>query len=142
MIFKQKYVKLFAVAALGLMPVTQVLAKDVTELNMLGPDREFPRVSRSFPSMDATFSRPGFKRSVAQVAQVRIGSNKQQVVNAIGQPVSAYRDGSWNFNIAFRLPQGNRLVCQYRVYFDTAENVEGTLWRRPQCSNIATGNVR
>jgi hypothetical protein len=142
MMFKQKFVKLLAIAALGMMPVTQALAKDVTELNQLGPDRNFPRVSRSFPSMDATFSRPGFKRSVAQVAQVQIGSKKRQVVSAIGQPVSAYSDGSWNYNIAFRLPQGNRLICQYRVYFDTDENVAGTLWRRPQCSNIATGNVK
>jgi len=142
MMFKRKMVKLLAIAALVVVPAAQALAKDVTELNQLGPDRDFPRVSRSFPSMDATFSRPGLKRSVSQVAQVQIGSNKRQVVDAIGKPVSAYRDGSWNYNIAFRLPQRNRLVCQYRVYFDTDENVAGTLWRRPQCSNIATGKVK
>lgn len=32
---------------------------DVTELNVLGPEKSFPRVSRAYPNMDAEFVRRG-----------------------------------------------------------------------------------
>lgn len=114
---------------------------EVTELNVLGPEKGFPRVSRAYPEMDAEFVRRGTPRTVEQVRRIAIGSSKIQLVRAIGQPVSAYKDGSWNFNVSFRLPQGNRLICQYRVYFDQAEHVAGTVWRRSQCANIAIGKA-
>ncbi len=109
---------------------------DVTELNVLAPEKSFPRVWRDYPAMNAEFERPGTLRSAAQVRSVAIGNSKQQLVRAVGQPVSAYPDGSWNFNIALLLPQRNRLICQYRVYFDDEERVVGTIWRRPQCVEL------
>ncbi len=139
--FKQGLVGGIAAALLGLATVFPAQA-DVTELNVLGTDREFPRVWQAYPDMDEPFVREGLPRTVAQVRQVAIGSTKQQLVRAVGQPVSAYSDGSWNFNVSFRLPQGNRLICQYRVFFDAADKVVGTLWRRPQCMNIVTGNEK
>lgn len=138
-IVSQRFIGLIAAVMISLLPVTLAVA-DVTELNLLGPDRDFPRVSRSYTSMNATFSRNSVKKSVAQIRSIAIGNTKNQLVGIIGQPVSAYSDGSWNYNLALPLPQGNRLVCQYRVYFDSDEKVAGTLWRRPQCVNIATGN--
>lgn len=138
---KKSFAKLIGVFVIGLMPFAPVMAGDVTELNLLGPDRDFPRVSRAYTDMDATFVRNGSNRTVAQVRSIAIGSSKTQLVRAIGQPISAYGDGSWNFNVSFRLPQGNRLICQYRVYFDASEQVAGTVWRRPQCANIATGKA-
>lgn len=138
---KINFTRLLGVCVIGLMPFGPAIARDVTELNVLGPDRDFPRVSKAFTDMDAAFVRNGSNRTVAQVRRIQIGSSKTQLVRAIGQPVSAYSDGSWNFNVSFRLPQGNRLICQYRVYFDASELVEGTVWRRPQCANIATGKA-
>jgi outer membrane protein assembly factor BamE (lipoprotein component of BamABCDE complex) len=89
--------------------------------------------------MDAAYSRTGAVRSVTAVRSIEIGSTKEQVVSNIGQPVFAYRDGSWNFNVALPLPQRNTLICQYRVYFDENELVQGTVWRRPQCADIVLG---
>ncbi len=120
---------------LGLGPA----AADVTTLNGVGPDRDFPRAWRAYSQMDKRFARVGTPRSVATVRKIAIGSSKQQLVRAVGQPVSAYKDGSWNFNVALPLPQRNKLICQYRVYFDDQDRVAGTLWRRPQCANIVTG---
>lgn len=139
--FKMNFAKLIGACVIGLMPLAPAMAKDVTELNVLGPDRDFPRVSKAYTDMDATFVRQGSGRTVEQVSRIAIGSSKTQLVRAIGQPVSAYKDGSWNFNVSFRLPQGNRLICQYRVYFDASEQVAGTVWRRPQCADIATGKA-
>lgn len=121
--------------ALGLSEVTA----GVTSLNEVGPKKDFPSVVRSYESMNRDFSRVGRPRSVAQVRNIRIGSSKQQLVAVVGQPVSAYSDGSWNFNVALPLPQRHRLICQYRVYFDDNERVAGTVWRRPQCADIVIG---
>lgn len=136
-----RIVQFLAAAVIAVLPIGTAFA-DVTELNVLGPDKDFPRVSRSYPSMNATFSRNGVKREISEVRKVAIGIDKRQLVNAIGRPVSAFNDGSWNYNLALRLPQGNRLICQYRVYFDNDERVSGSVWRRPQCVNLATGKSR
>jgi len=109
---------------------------EVTELNVVAPQENWPRVSRSYPSMDEVFSRTGVPRSVTQVRRVQIGATKSQLVNVVGRPVAQSRDGSWYFSLGLPLPQGNRLICQYRVFFDADEFVSGTAWRRPQCADI------
>lgn len=131
------YILLSATAALVLS--LGAASADVDKLNMLGSDRSFPRVWRAYPDMDASFERPGIKRSLGLVRSIAIGDSQQKLVRAIGQPVSAYEDGSWNFNIALPWPQRHRLVCQYRVYFDADKRVKGSIWRRPQCVNLVTG---
>ncbi len=122
--------------AIAFAPVSSAFADAVTELNVLATDASFPRVSRAYTAMDERFERRSLVRTVDQVNRVEIGITKADLVRAVGQPVSAYGDGSWNFNLAFRLPQGNRIVCQYRVFFDEDEAVAGTIWRRPQCVDI------
>lgn len=126
------------VALAALHPAGPVQA-DVKGLNVVAPEEQFPRVSRSYQSMDERFSRPGTVRSVAQVLSVEVGSSKSTLVRAVGEPVSAFSDGSWNFNVALRLPQKNRLICQYRVYFDDQDRVKASAWRRPQCADIING---
>ena len=111
-------------------------APALADLNVVDPNRGFPRVGRSYPGLDANYARVGAVRSTAQVRRVRVGSSKTEVARAIGRPVSAYRDGSWNYNLSLDYPQRNRLICQYRVYFDANERVEETVWRRPQCAAV------
>ena len=114
-------------------------AAEVDGLNQVDPDRGFARVWRAYTDMDARFVRDGTPRSAAQMRGVAIGQTKAELTGLTGQPVSANRDGSWNFNIKLPLPQRNQLVCQYRVYFDDDERVTGSVWRRPQCADIVTG---
>ena len=109
---------------------------EVDALNVLASEKEFPRVSRSYSSMDARPERLGTHLSVSQVRRVALGDSQRELVQTIGNPVSAYKDGSWNFNLALPLPQRNRLVCQYRVFFDSEKRVSGTIWRRPQCAEM------
>lgn len=136
---KRKVPPLLVSIALSLFPVNWAMADAVTELNVLATNAAFPRVSRDYTAMDARFERRNFLRTVAQVNQVQLGNTKTELAAAVGQPVSAYGDGSWNFDLAFRLPQGNRIICQYRVFFDDQDRVAGTIWRRPQCTDIMNG---
>jgi hypothetical protein len=138
MLFKRLTCILLSVAAAMTLSLGAASA-DVDKLNVLGSDRAFPRVWRAYPDMDASFERPGIDRSLSKVRSIAIGDSQEKLVRAIGQPVSAYEDGSWNFNIALPWPQRHRLVCQYRVYFDADKRVKGTIWRRPQCVNLVTG---
>lgn len=104
------------------------------ELDVVDPGRGFPSVSRSYASLDADYARRGAVRSDARIRGVRLGSSRAQVVRSIGRPASAYRDGSWNYAVSLDYPQRNRLVCQYRIYFDATDRVVETVWRRPQCA--------
>lgn len=131
------------VAALGVCLASVAAAQPpATEFNMIQPDRDFWRVWRAYPDMDAHFARDGTPRSLAQVRRVARGQTKGQLVRLLGNPVAASADGGWDFNIKLPLPQRNRLVCQYRVYFDSHERVRGTVWRRPQCADLITGAIR
>ena len=133
---KRKIATMLCAILIPMLPATVAFADAVTELNVLQSDAAFPSVTRAFTQMDATFARRNFLRTVAQVNQVQIGISKDGLVSAVGQPVSAYSDGSWNFDLSFRLPQNNRIICQYRVFFDDQDLVSGTIWRRPQCVDI------
>ncbi len=128
-----------AALALGLMGPGAMAQAEVTGLNVVAPAESFPRVWRDYPDMDSNYARAGTQRSPAQMRGVALGQSKQQLVGHAGQPVSANQDGSWNFNISLPLPQRNRLICQYRVYFDQDGRVTGTAWRRPQCADIVRG---
>jgi outer membrane protein assembly factor BamE (lipoprotein component of BamABCDE complex) len=118
------------------------LAEEIDQLNMVEPNKNFSRVWRDYPDMDAVFARDGTARSVAQVRHVAKGQSKKQLVQWLGRPVSASQDGGWNFVLKLPLPQGNALVCQYRVYFDEKETVKGTIWRRPQCADLVASKQK
>ena len=129
----------FAVLSLTLSPVAPAMAADDGGLNIVAPDRGFQRVWRAYPDMDARFARTGSLRSLDQVRRVAIGQGKQQLQSAIGRPVVGYPDGSWEYSLSLPLRGKDRLVCQYRVYFDDADLVRATVWRRPQCAGLVTG---
>ena len=109
------------------------------DLDVVDPARGFPSVDRAYSSLDAGYARPGAARSTARIRGIRLGSSKDRVVRAIGRPASAFRDGSWNYDLSLDYPQRHRLICQYRVYFDREGRVSETVWRRPQCAAVIRG---
>ncbi|RWR48351.1 hypothetical protein EOW65_10545 [Sinirhodobacter ferrireducens] len=112
----------------------------ISGLNVVAPDAGFSNVERNYAEMDEKYARSGTARSAQQMRKVALGQDKAALVRYAGKPVSANQDGSWDFDI--RLPAKDRrstLVCQYRVYFDAAQKVSGTAWRRPQCADIVVG---
>lgn len=111
------------------------------QLNLTEPNREFTRVWRDYPDMDARFSRTGARRSLEQVRAIAIGDTKAALTARIGQPVLAQADGSWDFNLSLPLRGTQRLICQYRVYFDDQDRVRGSIWRRPQCADLVLGRA-
>lgn len=114
----------------------------LAELDVVDPDRGFPSVARSYTSLDVEFARDDRFRTVAQVRQVALGSTRDDVMRAIGQPISAYGDGSWNYNMALDYPQSHTLICQYRVFFDADDRVRETVWRRAQCAAVIANGGR
>ena len=68
------------------------------------------------------------------------GLSQNEIENTLGQPLSkedGRRGEEWNYNFTFLLPQSeNRIVCQYKVIFDAAQEVTETFWRRHQCLDI------
>lgn len=133
----------FAALSLALtLLASPAFAVETDTLNIVDPGRGFSRVWRAYPDMDEPFVRDGTHLSLNQVRGVAQGQSKGQLVRQVGKPVSKTTQGAWNFNLSLPLPQGNRLVCQYRVYFDDAERVTGTVWRRPQCAGLVTGQIK
>ncbi len=114
----------------------------VDRLNMVDPHRHFPHAYRDYPSMDERFARNGTWHSVRDAQRLALGQNKAAVVRAIGHPKWKTKDGNWTYDLHLPLDRNNRLVCQFRVYFDENERVQGTLWRRPQCAELATGQLK
>ena len=127
---------LIAVALSTLSPVGGAALAQETALNQVDPGRGFSRASRAYSQMDPRYVRPGNRRTVAQVRSVDVGESKQELQGAIGRPVLAYGDGSWEFHLALPLTQSDTLVCQYRVFFDAQDRVESAVWRRPQCADL------
>ncbi len=114
----------------------------VDRLNMVDPNRNFSRVYRDYPSMDARFARNGTWKSLRAVRQLAIGQSQAQVRRTLGKPVSVMESENWNYVLHLPLDRDNRLVCQFRVYFDENNRLTGTLWRRPQCAEVATGRFQ
>lgn len=113
-----------------------------TALNLVDPKQNFPDVSRAYSAMDERYARTGNERSIEQVRRVTRGMDKRGLINALGQPVAAYPDGSWLMNLSLVLENENRLICQYRVWFDEEERVVGSVWRRPQCADLVLARTK
>lgn len=111
-------------------------------LNMVDPHRGFAHAYRNYTNMDEDFARSGTRHSIAQIGQIQIGQTRAELTRNIGTPkYRAEDDRSWDYDLHLPLDRQNRLVCQYRVYFDADGLVRGTLWRRPQCAELATGQL-
>lgn len=132
------------VAPLLLAPLllASVLAGCVTgfapdRLNMLDPSEDFARAWRAYPDMDARYARAGTRDQIASVRQVALGQDIKAVEAAIGKPVMTNPDAGYSeFNISLQQAGRDRMICQYRVYFDAAGKVTASVWRRPQCANL------
>lgn len=130
---KHKMAILAAVVALcGAVPATA----EVSALNQVDANAGFSDVSRRYSEMDATYVRNGASKRLQAIRQVAIGQTKPQVLKLTGKPLHETKDGAWYFNVNLALPQGNEIVCQYRVNFDAKERVSATIWRRPQCAQL------
>ena len=57
----------------------------------------------------------------------------------LGHPAIRNGDGSLEFHLSLPLTARDRLICQYRVFFDGSGNVERGVWRRPQCADLVLG---
>ncbi len=112
------------------------------QLNVVDPHRGFSHAYRDYPSMDERFARNGTWHTVSEVQRVQIGQSRTELKRHIGTPkLRTEDDSAWDYDLHLPLDRNNRLVCQYRVYFDADGLVRGTLWRRPQCAELATGQL-
>ncbi len=111
-------------------------------INILDPGRDFTRVWRDYPDMDQRYSRPGRAVTLAQMRQVARGQDKAALLRNLGQPAFQHEDGSMEFHLALTAGPRDRLVCQYRVYFDAEDRVWSSVWRRAQCAELVAGAAR
>jgi len=109
---------------------------EVTELNLVDPDHGFGNVYRSYSSMDEKYERRGSTTLPAQVGAIMPGAGEDEVRARLGKPLEEEGDGSWIYHLSLPLPQGNELICQYRLHFDNDRKVIGSVWRRPQCADL------
>lgn len=127
---------LIALPLLALLPLGCATTTEVRTLDLVDPRLEFTKVQRDYTDMDERYSRAGMERTLTGVRSVAIGDSKQELQQAIGEPVVTGSDGAWEFHLALPLTERDHLVCQYLVFFDTDEQVKGTAWRRPQCADL------
>lgn len=111
-------------------------------INILDPGRDFTRVWREYPDMDQRFSRPGRPVTLAKVRGVARGQDRETLLRNLGQPAFQHEDGSLEFHLALTSGPRDRLICQYRVYFDADNHVWSSVWRRAQCAELVAGTGR
>ena len=128
-----------AIALLALLPFGIANAQERDRLNEVDPQAGFSSVSRAYPSMNARYARVGTKRLIAQVRGIAVGQSQDRVQAALGRPTIGNSDGSSEFHLSLPLTRRDRLICQYRVFFDGAGRVERAVWRRPQCAALVLG---
>ena len=133
---------LLALAVTTLVPLGAATAQGVDPLNEVNPRVGFSSVSRAYADMDARFVRKGNERTVAQVRRIALGQTAQSLQPALGHPAYGYEDGSYEYLVSLPLTgTRDRLICQYRVFFDGEGKVERAVWRRPQCADLVLGRL-
>lgn len=130
------YSALVAMTVSVLLPIGGAAAGGSEGLHLVDPASRFSQARRDYPDMDARYVRPATPISIAQIRQVMLGQSKQELEQTLGQPAFGHEDGSWEFHVSLPLTSNDRLVCQYRVYFDGEGLVTGAVWRRPQCADL------
>lgn len=129
----------YKIALIGLISlgITNVQASDL--LNEVNPRAGFSSVSKAYSDMDARYVRQGTPRTVDQVRNVAIGQSRSDLQAKLGRPAIRNNDGSYEFHIALPLTRNDKLVCQYKVFFDGDGKVKRGVWRRPQCADLIAG---
>lgn len=134
----------FALKALALailLPFQAAMAQPADPLNEVNPQVGFTSVSRSYSSMDARYSRIGTPREIAQVRRVALGQSRDQLQAVLGRAAVEYGDGSQEFYLSLPLTRHDRLICQYRAFFDRDGKLDHGVWRRPQCAELVAGKA-
>ncbi|SDO88790.1 hypothetical protein SAMN05216196_11233 [Lutimaribacter pacificus] len=130
---------LLTIALVALLPVGPAGAQQGDRLNQVNPRVGFTSVSRAFPEMDARYARVGTRRNVAQVRSIAVGQPLNDVRATLGSPAVGYNDGSFEYHLSLPLTGRDRLICQYRVFFDDEGRLTHGVWRRPQCADLVLG---
>jgi len=98
----------------------------------------FDDIGVVFKDLQGGYYRQGGFVATKALSQLKSGSLRSDVLGALGDPISGKgNDDWWFYNI--NLPLGDSddyLVCQYRVAFNSLDQVSEIMWRRPQCENI------
>ena len=130
-----------AMALLVLAPFGAAVAQGRAPLNEVNPRVAFSSVSRAYSDMDARYARTGVRREIAQVRRVAVGQSQRDLQAVLGSPALGHGDGSLEFHLSLPLTGRDRLICQYRVFFDGSGKVKRAVWRRPQCANLVLGRT-
>ena len=109
-------------------------------LNEVNPRAGFSSVSKAYSDMDKRYVRVGMPRDIAQVRRISVGQSQAALQAVLGRAAHRNSDGSLEFHLSLPLVGRDRLICQYRVYFDGAGKVSHAAWRRPQCADLVAGN--
>lgn len=128
----------YKIALIGLFSfgITNVQASD--QLNEVNPRVGFSSVSKAYSDMDARYVRRGTPRTVDQMRNVAIGQSRNDLQATLGRPAIVNSDGTYEFHIALPTAQKDRLICQYKVFFDGQGKVRRGVWRRQQCADIVS----
>lgn len=132
---------LLALALLLSLPFGAAVAQGGDPLNEVNPRIEFSSVSREYADMDMRYVRTGSQREIAQVRRVAVGQSSDELQSILGRPAFGHGDGSHEFLLSLPLTARDRVICQYRVYFDGDGKVERAVWRRPQCADLVLGRL-
>lgn len=130
-----------AIALLAALPLS-AHAQDRHKLTEVNPNAGFSSVSRAYPGLNARYARIGTPRTLAQVRTVAVGQSQDRLENALGRPAIRNGDGSYEYHLSLPLARRDRLICQYRVFFDGDRHVERAVWRRPQCAALVLGTLK
>lgn len=129
-------------AGLAVAASTHATLANGVVLNSVDPAAGFTSVDREYPGMDDRYVRYGVDRNHRQLQKLAAGQSKQQLVAVLGEPISADQTGAWHYEVNLPLTKDDDLVCQLKVSFDENELVNGTIWRRQQCADIAVAKAR
>ncbi|MEN9063230.1 outer membrane protein assembly factor BamE domain-containing protein [Ponticoccus litoralis] len=127
---------LLATALLLVLPPGTATAQTANPAHQLDPKAGFSSESRRYPDMNATYAREGHEERIARIRSVQPGMSRLDLQRTLGRPAIGYRDGSLEYHLSLSLTGRDRLICQYRVFFDDDGAVERAAWRRPQCANL------
>lgn len=111
-------------------------------LNVHNPNMRFDSVSPALTKLNENFVRPGKPVAIGLVRKVELGATQDQVSALLGQPVRITNRGgrqTWDYNLQFKTADDGDIVCQYKVLFGSAQQVDETVWRRPQCRELIMG---
>lgn len=95
---------------------------------------DFKDASVQLEQLGGNFIRRGFFVEPDKLSRVAVGESRSRVQEILGEPVERSGEEWWFYNINLPLgEEGDYLVCQYRIAFDTQSEVSEVAWRRPQC---------